>query len=174
MKLNFISAVVTIFFYFSFGLNASESLQLDPKNGCKILYKYGFVGKHTKWAKANFKIGNYTHTCFSDYKTIGKGKSIYEADNIAFYADGSTNGINKIKLVANINNIDNSSQVHKEILNASEKIIKFVTNLSLKPQLIKNIVEGVGFHKKIGNVRVSLAKDIWVSGNGYSLILEVY
>lgn len=105
--------------------------------------------------------------CNSDYKEIGTGFPL--ANNLAYYVDGVSDSVTAVKLVLNVNNTDEEKTAKSELLKASEKLARKITNQKLPSSINTAILKGINADIKLAKTTIVVARSDWPTGKGYDL-----
>lgn len=141
--------------------NGVENLAMSaPSQVCSAMDSLGMYGGDWK------NRYEQEYGCSSPYKDIGNGKPI--PNNIAFYAEGTSNKVTKVKLVLNLNDPKNSSSARAELLSAASLLTTKITNTEISPQIVNAINEEKAASQKIENSVISVQPIDWPTG-GYEI-----
>ncbi|MCW8880278.1 MAG: hypothetical protein OQK04_11530 [Kangiellaceae bacterium] len=127
---------------------------------CSILSEIGLKTKGWK------KFYGDEYGCLSPYKDIGSGVL---PNNIAFYVEGNKSSAREVKLVININNNSDANLAHRELLKASKLLSRKAIGRELPKEVVKAILSGASFTKKVADSIVKVQRVNWPSGNGYEV-----
>lgn len=141
-------------------LTMAGSLNLEPPKACDYLSGSGLP---TRGYKNPDGIGYH---CSSPYKELGPGSP---KNNIAYYAEGDSKQVKKLKLVLNVNNRQTAKQAHSELATSAENLAKKALNAPLPDEVKKAILDGRNGTWKVGKSSLQLTRIDWPTGKGYDL-----
>ncbi|HEY9283221.1 MAG TPA: DUF4339 domain-containing protein [Pyrinomonadaceae bacterium] len=142
------------------GIASEEGWQ--PGNACMFLSHIS--GLQTRGYKDLFE-GEYS--CSSGYKNIGGGSLL--SNNIAFYANGSANVVNELKLVLNVHQRQDAKDAHRVLASYSEELTMKALSISLPGEVKNTISSGRTGQWSLGGAKAEVKRDDWPTGRGYEL-----
>jgi len=107
--------------------------------------------------------------CSSPYKELGSGFPL--KNNLAYYVNGGPEKAKKLKLVLNVNNKEEATLAHHEMLKAANSLLNKAIAKDL-PQTIQNAIkEGSNAIGTVYGITIELIRIDWPTGKGYELKL---
>ena len=108
--------------------------------------------------------------CNSNYKEIRKNAGqYYAAVNLSFYAEGLKNEVKKVYLSLNVNNKIDAKFGHEKLLESSSILYSKISGRSLTSDIVKAIINGKPFQKKLNDLDIQVTRDDWPTGKGYGV-----
>lgn len=108
--------------------------------------------------------------CSSPYKDIGTAKPL--PNNIAFYGEGTSQKVTKVKLVLNVNDPKNATAAITELKSAASLLTKKFTNTNISQQITNAISEKKAASQRIENSIISVQSIDWPTG-GYEIHVAI-
>jgi len=105
--------------------------------------------------------------CCSPYKDLDKDSPL--PNNIAYYAEGDAEGVNRLKLVLNVNNSEKAEAAHRALMTYSNELACKALGEELRPKMQDAILAGRPFAYKVGELFVELKVEAWVTERGYEM-----
>lgn len=155
------SFVILILYFLAILPVNAQLVTSEPNILCGLLSNSGLTTSGWK----NYYDDNYG--CSSPYKEFGSGASL--ANNLAFYAEGTSNSAKQVKLVLNINNRASASSAHQELVKLAITLSKKATGEKLPQALQDAIRNGQSASQKVGSAMVEVVKEEWTTGKGYEV-----
>ena len=125
-------------------------------------------GIHTNQYKNRL---GHEYASFSSYQDIGSGSLL--PNNIAYYVKGDRDIVKTLKLVLNVNQPNDAQTAHSVMLKHSQTLYKEVFAQELPPNLKEAITIGNQDQLEVEGSVVTLSREDWVTGRGYSLELII-
>ncbi len=143
-------------------LPASAALLVsEPSQVCSLLKDTGLA---TRGWKNHY---DQEFGCSSPYKELGSGFPL--ANNLAFYAEGSSSAARQVMLVLNVNDHASASSAHQELLNVAGALSIKTTGEQLPETLKAAVKNGIEASQKVGSAMVEVAREDWPTGKGYEV-----
>jgi hypothetical protein len=105
--------------------------------------------------------------CCSPYKDLDQDSLL--PNNIAYYAEGDAEEVNRLKLVLNVNDPEKAEAAHRALMTYSNELASRALGEELKPKMQDAILAGQPFAYKVGELFVELKVEAWVTGRGYDM-----
>jgi len=105
--------------------------------------------------------------CCSPYKDLDH--EIPLPNNIAFYAEGDANEVNRLKLVLNVNVPQKAEEAHRAFLTYSNELALKVISEELSPKMKEAILAGHPEAYIVQGLFVELKREAWPIGRGYEM-----
>lgn len=144
----------------SFGQAIAASMP-PPESACTMLNDFGLKTRGWK------DLGGGMYGCSSPYNDIGTGYPL--ANNLAYYVTGTKAGLQRVKLVVNVNNKAQGSEALRELSAAARLLTLRLTGGALSPSLNESILKGRKAKASVRGVNVEIVRDNWANGNGYEV-----
>lgn len=90
-------------------------------------------------------------------------------NRIAYYVDGNMNEATTLKIVLDVSDPECFLQAHKKLGDCSRILFRNALDEELPTKIFRAVVSGSEFANRISGKEVSLIKEDWISGNGYTL-----
>jgi len=113
----------------------------------------------------------HEYVSFSSYQDIGSATPL--PNNIAYYVKGDSDTVKTLKLVLNVNQPNDAQTAHSVMLNHSQTLYQEVFAKELPPNLKEAITKGKQDQLEIEGCVVTLNREDWPTGKGYSLELVI-
>lgn len=136
-------------------------LSFDPSDACDSLSNIGLATRGWK-NQYDSEFG-----CSSPYKELGAGAP--PANNLAYYVEGDSTTVRKLKLVLNINNNRYAIAAHQELLKAAEALSLKMAGAELPEKIAGAIVSGTKASTNVESTNVDVIRIDWPSGKGYEV-----
>lgn len=107
--------------------------------------------------------------CCSDYKRLGTG---YQLNSIAYYVYGTKNTADILQLVLNINEMNESTLAHDELVNASKLLVKKSVGITLPDSFIKALYNDKNMFLTEKNYSITLKRETGPTSK-YSLTFTI-
>lgn len=107
--------------------------------------------------------------CCSDYKRLGTG---FQLNSIAYYVYGTKNKADILQLVLNVNEMNESTLAHDELVNASKLLVKKSVGITLPDSFIKALYNGKNMFLTEKNYSITLKRETGPT-NKYSLTFTI-
>ena len=159
---NHIGSFTVIALLFLAVFPASAALRSSvPSQVCSFLADSGLATQGWK------KQYDQEFGCASPYKELGSGFPL--ANNLAYYAEGSSSAVRLVTLVLNVNNRASASSGHQQLLEAASDLSVKATGEQL-PQALKDAIKnGSKASQKLGLAVVEVVREDWPTGKGYEV-----
>lgn len=144
--------------------HASNLSKSSPQQACNAMTKAGLI---TNGWKNRYED---SYGCSSPYKDIGNGYPM--PNNLAFYAEGNSSKVNKVKIVLNFNDRSNTKNAYSELQSAAVLLVSEFTGSAISPQLKAAITSNSNLSARINNATVTVEKIDWPSG-GYEIQVTI-
>lgn len=105
--------------------------------------------------------------CCSPYKDLEQDSPL--PNNIAYYAEGDAEEVNRLKLVLNVNDPEKAEAAHRALMIYSNELACKALGEELSPKMQKAILAGHPEAYTAGGLFVELKREAWVTGRGYDL-----
>jgi hypothetical protein len=135
----------------------------DPQFACSLLSNI-----------SGLQTGGYKSTgveddffCCSSYKDLDHESPL--PNNIAYYAEGDAEGVNRLKLILNVNNPEKAEAAHRALMIYSNELACKALGEELRPKMQDAILAGRPFAYKVGELFVELKVEAWVTERGYDM-----
>ena len=103
----------------------------------------------------------------SDYVKVKS--ETYLENNIAYYIEGSSERVNQLKIVGNMNSKLEEEEFFALFNKSASKLFEQAFNCLMPADLSQNLQDLKSFNVEFKKKRVFLVKNIWPTGMGYSL-----
>ena len=113
----------------------------------------------------------HEYVSFSSYQDIGSATPL--PNNIAYYVKGDSDTVKTLKLVLNVNQPNDAQTAHSVMLNHSQTLYQEVFAKELPPNLKEAITKGKQDQLEIEGCVVTLNREDWPTGKGYSVELVI-
>lgn len=158
--------VLTVLAAFSFSwilahTSTAACINAAPQDACKFMTEIDLATRGYK------NSDGLEYLCSSPYKEFGNGGSL--RNNIAYYAEGQTAKINRLKLVVNVNQKNQAKSAHSELHRAAELLVKKTFGSSLPDGVDKSLITGSQGSWKHKGCTIKLNRKDWPTGKGYEL-----
>lgn len=137
--------------------------QWQPAEACDFLANIS--GLQTRGYKDLSGEGQYT--CSSDYKKLGTDPVL--PNNIAYYAQGNSTAVKKLKIVLNVNSKEQSVSAHKELQDASSALTQKAVGIELPNSATTSISQGKPGQWMVAGHMVEVTREDWATGKGYGM-----
>lgn len=135
----------------------------DPQVACSLL-------SHIR----GFQTGTYKSTgvegdffCCSPYKDLDDESVL--SNNIAFYAEGSAEKVDRLKLVLNVNVPQKAEEAHGLLMAYSDELALKALGEGLRPDMKDAIIDGRPTAYMVEGLFVELKREAWVTERGYDM-----
>jgi len=163
---------LTIFCFivaFAGGLNADlTNLKLD--DACSFVSGIGLSTKGWK------DYGDDYWGCTSYPKLIGNSGPSWAPglkNNLTFYVSGTETHVQRLKLLLNVNNASEAGAAHGEMLKAAKVLSKKALGEELPKAIQSAIKTGQDASIKVGSKEIELIREVWKTGKGYNMQLNI-
>ncbi|MFT3746413.1 MAG: hypothetical protein QM785_19235 [Pyrinomonadaceae bacterium] len=136
--------------------------QWRPAEACDFLSE---IGLRTRGYKDLFGDGEYT--CSSDYKEIGTNTPF--ANDIAYYAYGTSGVVKKLKIVLNVKAVGQRVSAHNELQRASSALTQKAIGVELPNTAVTSINQGKPGRWMVGGYSIEVTREEWSTGKGYEI-----
>lgn len=134
----------------------------NPQVACGLLSHID--GLQTRGYKSLEFEGEFT--CSSPYKELDDS---LPANNIAFYAEGDSERVNRLKLVLNVNDPQKAEVAHGLLMAYSDELALKALGEGLRPEMKDAIIDGRPAAYTVEGLFVELKREAWVTGRGYDM-----
>jgi predicted transcriptional regulator len=105
--------------------------------------------------------------CCSPYKDLDHESPL--PNNIAYYAEGDAEEVNRLKLVLYVNDSDKAEAAHRALMIYSNELACKALGEELRPKMQDAILAGRPYAYKVGELFVELKVEAWVTERGYDM-----
>lgn len=143
--------------------STAQLVNVSTMNACGLLADRNLKAK-TEWKN----YGNGMWGCNSPMVEIGKTFPL--SNDIAYYAEGTKNNVESLKILLNINNKDDSTKSLTEFLKNTDYLIyKATGGKTAPPSFINAAKVGASCNAKVGETMLELKRTDWPTGKGYDI-----
>ncbi|WP_420125272.1 hypothetical protein [Longimicrobium sp.] len=107
------------------------------------------------------------HACSSPYLEIGAGAPL--ANNLAYYVNGDATRARELKLVLNMNQVDDATKAHNALAEHASKLTQNALGQPLPTAAVDAIRKGVAGEWSMAGATLRVVRDDWPTGRGYEL-----
>ncbi|QEY16564.1 hypothetical protein D0C16_11570 [Cellvibrio sp. KY-GH-1] len=144
---------------------ASNLTKSSPQQACNAMAKVGLI---TNGWKNRYED---SYGCSSPYKDIGNAYPL--PNNLAFYAEGNSSKVDKVKIVLNFNDTSNTKNAYAELQKAAALLVTEFTGSAITQALKTAIASRSNISTTINNASVTVEKIDWPSG-GYEIQVIIH
>ncbi|MBD3842201.1 MAG: hypothetical protein IE909_10005 [Campylobacterales bacterium] len=139
----------------------SKKTITSVSNGCSML---GI--EMTMWKSAN---DDGVYRCISNYIDIPPTGGIGKLpNNLAYYAQGTKNTINELKVVLNVNNKNYEKRARDEFIITSSKVYKNIKSHEIPKELIDAIYTKNNYSISDDSFTYSIENDVFEDDKGFT------
>lgn len=135
----------------------------NPRSACSLLSNIS--GLQTGGYKSTGVEGDFF--CCSPYKDLDKDSPL--PNNIAYYAEGDAEEVNRLKLVLNVNDPEKAEAAYRVLMIYSNELACKALGEELRPKMQDAILAGRPYAYKVGELFVELKVEAWVTERGYDM-----
>lgn len=135
----------------------------DSKVACSLLSDIG--GLQTGDYKSSGTEDDFF--CCSHYKDLDHESPL--PNNIAYYAEGDGEEVNRLKLVLNVNEPEKAEEAHRALMTYSSELARKALGQELSPKMQEAILAGHPEAYTVGELFVELKREAWPTGQGYEM-----
>ncbi|MCG8071594.1 MAG: hypothetical protein N0C86_06380 [Candidatus Thiodiazotropha taylori] len=137
---------------------------IDPTIACNLLSGIGLSTNGLRKDESEY-------LCNSKYIQFGEGSPI--KNNIAYYVLGKNNKVKHMRIVLNVNSINEYEDAHLELARTAFTLYKNATGLNLDEKIMATIHAGINGNWVKGDHKILLVKKKWSNGKGYELVFFI-
>lgn len=135
----------------------------DPQVACSLLSDIS--GLQTGGYKRSGTEDDFF--CCSPYKDLNHESPL--PNNIAYYAEGDAEEVNRLKLVLNVNEPQRAEEAHRTLLTYSNELTRKALGEDLSSKMQEAILVGHPEAYTVGDLFVELKREAWPTGRGYEM-----
>lgn len=144
---------------------SNSSIGWDPQKACRFLSDIPGMSSSGSYSSLYEGI----HSCGTRYKDVGEDDHSALPNNISYYAAGTPEKVQRLRLLLNINQISNDTAAKEQMATVAVRLFQAALNHSIPNGIQDSIKTGTSGQWDDSGYKIELKKDIWPTGKGYEL-----
>lgn len=118
-------------------------------------------------ATRGYKLIEGDYTASSPYRELPSSGVM--ANNLAYYCEGSADHVSLVKIVLNVNSVQDAAKAHASLASAAKELHLKATGKELPPNLVEAIKNKQSKTWVIPGYEVAIVTKTWPTGRGYEI-----